>query len=358
MNQHPSVCIIAEAGVNHNGDLALALKLVDAAAEAGADAVKFQTFSAEQLATRSAPKAEYQTQTTNPGESQFEMLKKLELDAAAHRTLQEHCKRCGLEFISTPFDAPSVQLLDQLGVSRIKISSGDLTNAPLLLQVAETRLPILLSTGMATLPEVEAALGVLAFCYLGGKQPALKKFQDAYDSAEGKQKLRERVTLLHCTTEYPAPIDEVNLRAIDVLRQFGLPVGYSDHTEGIEVAVGAVALGAVVVEKHFTLDRNLPGPDHKASLLPAELKAMVAAIRKMELALGAATKGPTAAEKKNMRIARKSLVAAKNILAGESFTTENLTIKRPGSGVSPFHYWSLLGQPAGRDYTPDELIEL
>lgn len=352
-----NVYIIAEAGVNHNGSVEMAKKLIEVAADAGADAVKFQTFKAERLVSRTAQKAEYQKRTTGVGESQFEMIKKLELDIATHHTLQQHCHICGIEFLSTPFDIDSVQMLVELGVSRLKIPSGEITNAPLLLSIARTGLPVILSTGMSTLGDVERALSVLAFGYKGGTAPRQQAFIEAYMSREGQEALRERVTLLHCTTEYPAPLSDVNLSAIDTLHAaFRLPVGYSDHTEGIVIPVAAVARGACIIEKHFTLDRSLPGPDHKASLEPEELNALVQVIRRVAEALGSPIKTPAHVELKNMNIARKSLVAAHPIAKGEVFTEENLTVKRPGGGRSPMEYWDVLGTVAQRDYGQDEMV--
>lgn len=352
--------IIAEAGVNHNGSLDMAKQLVEVAAEAGADAVKFQTFKADNLVSRSAPKAEYQSRTTDAEESQHEMIRKLELDEHAHETLIEHCQVCGIAFLSTPFDIESVDLLTgRFNLPCIKIPSGDITNAPLLLKIAQTQKPVILSTGMSTLGEIEDALGVLAFGYLGKGTPSIAAFRVAYCSAEGQATLHDKVTLLHCTTEYPAPIMDVNLYVLDTLKStFGLPVGYSDHTEGITVPIAAVARGAVVIEKHFTLDRALPGPDHKASLEPDELKQMVEAIRVVEQALGSGLKHPTPSELKNMNVARKSLVAAYAIKVDEQFSAENLAVKRPGNGLSPMQYWELLKRKAGRDFSIDEAISL
>lgn len=351
-----NVYIIAEAGVNHNGSVEMAKKLIEVAADAGADAVKFQTFKAERLVSRTAQKAEYQKKTTDGEESQFEMIKKLELDVDAHRTLLQHCQKCDIEFLSTPFDTESVQLLVELGVSRLKIPSGEITNAPLLLSVARTGLPVILSTGMSTLGDVERSLSVLALGYTGGV-PKQRAFTEAYMSREGQAALRERVTLLHCTTEYPAPLSDVNLSAIDTLHAaFRLPVGYSDHTEGIVIPVAAVARGACIIEKHFTLDRSLPGPDHKASLEPEELNALVQVIRRVAEALGSPIKTPAHVELKNMDIARKSLVAAHPIAKGEVFTEENLAVKRPGGGRSPMEYWDVLGTIAQRDYGQDEML--
>ncbi|MBO9607976.1 MAG: N-acetylneuraminate synthase [Paenibacillaceae bacterium] len=353
--------VIAEAGVNHNGSLDLAKRLIEAAREAGADAVKFQTFNTNKLLNRDAPKAAYQTETTDAAESQFDMIKKLELSMEAHRELVAHCLRCGIQFLSTPFDEDSVRLLTEaLDVPAVKISSGDLTNAPLLLQVAQTGKPMILSTGMATLGEVEAALGVVAFGYLRepGGTPGTAAFRQAYGSAQGQALLREKVALLHCTTEYPTPFDEVHLNNMTTLAgAFGLKVGYSDHTMGITVPIAAVALGAQVIEKHFTLDRQLPGPDHRASLEPDELKRMVQAIRETEAALGSFRKTPTESERKNMPVARKSIVAAEPIEAGETLTAHNLTVKRPGDGISPLHYFDLLGTRANGAYRTDEPIK-
>lgn len=355
--------IIAEAGVNHNGNLNLAMELVNVAADTGANAVKFQTFTSEKLVSLRAPKADYQKKTTNSHESQFEMLKKLELNDEDHRVLIKQCKQRGIEFLSTPFDLHSLDLLvAHLNLSRIKISSGDITNAPLLLKAAQSGKPVLLSTGMSTLGEIEIALGILAFGYLNRKlseTPSISDFEKAYFSEEGQLALRENVILLHCTTEYPAPFHEVNLKTLKTIQKaFGLPVGLSDHTTGIATPIAAVALGAVVIEKHFTLDRGLPGPDHKASLEPIELKMMIQSIRQVEQALGSPIKAPTSSEIKNKTIARKSLVAARKIIKGESFTPENLTAKRPGDGLSPIHYWDLLGKIAERDYEQDEQVSL
>jgi N-acetylneuraminate synthase len=352
--------IIAEAGVNHNGSLDLAKRLIEVAAEAGADAVKFQTFKADKLVSRAAPKAEYQIKHTDASESQYEMIQKLELDEAAHTVLVLHCKSKGIEFLSTPFDLESLEMLIRKSdLSRIKISSGDITNAPLLLEAARTGKPVILSTGMSTLGEIEMALGVLAFGYtVRDEPPSLEAFDKAYSSAIGRKAVQEKVTLLHCTTEYPAPFTEINLRAMATLRQaFDLPVGYSDHTQGIAIPVAAVALGAVIIEKHFTLDKNLSGPDHKASLEPDELKQMVRSIREVELALGSSLKQPAASELKNRLIARKSLVAIRDICKGEAFTQDNLATKRPGGGISPIRYWEWLGRNADRDYQQDDKVK-
>lgn len=350
--------IIAEAGVNHNGSIDLAMRLIDAAADAGADAVKFQTFRAQQLVSAGAPKAAYQTLTTDAAESQLDMLRRLELGDSDHEGLMAHARERGIEFLSTPFDLPSLAMLTkELGLRRIKIPSGEITNAPLLLATARAAERVILSTGMSTLADVEAALGVLAFGFTQSGTPSHGATENAFASETGQRALRDKVVLLHCTTEYPAPFGEVNLRAMDTLSKvFGLPVGYSDHTIGIHIPVAAVARGACIIEKHFTLDRSLPGPDHTASLEPSELTAMVSAIRDVELALGDGIKSPSASEWKNRDIARKSLVVLSATAAGDTWTTENLGCKRPGTGISPMHYWQLLGQPADRAYQTDELL--
>lgn len=349
--------IIAEAGVNHNGSLVRALDMVDAAANSGADAIKFQTFSADRLVTRQAEKAAYQAERTGDGGKQYDMLKALELSAADFSLLAERCRTKGVEFMSTPFDEASLALLVRLGVGRLKFSSGDLTNAPLLLAGARTGLPIVLSTGMAVLDEVASALGVLAFGYTSGNRPSPIAFAAAWATAAGKKALVDKVTLLHCTTSYPTPAHQVNLLAMDTLAQaFKLAVGYSDHSEGIWASVAAAARGAVVVEKHFTLDRALTGPDHAASLDPGELALLVSAIRAVDATLGTAEKGPVEAEKVNMVVARKSLVALRAVPAGTLWTAEDVAAKRPGNGVSPLYYWDVLGRPATRDYAADELL--
>ena len=328
--------IIAEAGVNHNGDLALAKRLVDIAAKAGADLVKFQTFSAGRLATQNAPKADYQTRTTDQAQSQLAMLRQLELSEAMHETLIAHCRARGIGFFSTGFDIPSLDFLASLGAERFKIPSGEITNLPYLRHVGAFGKPLIISTGMATLGEIEAAL----------------------DAVEAAGTPRARITVLHCNTEYPTPMGDVNLRAMVTIREaFGVAVGYSDHTPGIEVPIAAVALGATVIEKHLTLDRNLPGPDHKASLEPDEFAAMVRAIRNIEQALGDGIKRPSPSEAKNKPIARKSLVAARPIQVGEPFTPENVTAKRPGTGISPMRWDEVMGRVAGRDFVADELIK-
>ncbi|HEX3047551.1 MAG TPA: N-acetylneuraminate synthase [Bacillota bacterium] len=355
----PHTFIIAEAGVNHNGSLEMARRLVEVAAKAGADAIKFQTFRAQKLTSKTAPKAAYQIQTDGSNESQQAMLARLELGEQAHRVLIEDCRKLGILFLSTPFDLESLVLLaESLDLPRLKLSSGEITNGLLLLRSAQYGKPVILSTGMSTLGEVEAALGVLAFGYLSSKgQPSAAAFGQAYQSDEGQKQLQEKVTLLHCTTEYPAPFAEVNLEAMDTLKSaFRLPVGLSDHTPGIAIPIAAVARGAAMVEKHFTLDKGLPGPDHQASLEPEELRTMVRSIREVEAALGNYLKVPTTSELKNVSIVRKSLVANCQIKQGELFTEENLTMKRPGTGLSPMWYWEILGKKADRDYQPDEPV--
>jgi len=330
--------IIAEAGVNHNGSLERAKAMVVAAAEAGVDAVKFQAFTAGTLVTRAAAKAGYQAETTSAAESQYEMLKKLELARSDFQELKICCAQNRIEFLSTPFDLSTIDLLVELGIEKWKLPSGEITNLPYLRKIGTLGQEVIASTGMCDLEEVAEALEVL----------------------ESAGTFRGQISLLHCNTEYPTPMDDVNLRAMETLRhEFpGLKgVGYSDHTLGIEVPVAAVAMGATIIEKHFTLDRSLPGPDHRASLEPDELSAMVQAIRNIETALGDGGKNPTASESKNRPIARKSIVAAKHIDEGEVFTEENLTVKRPGTGISPMRWDDLVGRVAGRNYEEDELID-
>jgi len=352
--------IIAEAGVNHNGDEALAFQLVDAAHQAGADIVKFQTFKAKKLVTEQAKQADYQVANTQKQESQLAMLSRLELSYAAHQQLVKYCESLGIEFLSTAFDSESLDfLVNDLGLTRLKLPSGELTNAPLVLEHARTGCDLIVSTGMATLAEIEMALGVIAFGYTAAENavPSMMAFQQAYASNEGKKALKEKVTILHCTTEYPAPMAEINLKAMDTLgKAFDLPAGYSDHSEGITIPIAAVARGAVLIEKHFTLDKNMEGPDHKASLDPDELASMVKAIRQVEVALGSTVKSPTVSEVKNKSVIRKSLVVSQVIRAGESFTADNLTIKRPGNGMSPYQYWEMLERKASRDYQVGDLI--
>jgi N-acetylneuraminate synthase len=357
MNQ---IYIIAEAGVNHNGSVELAKQLIERAAEAGADAVKFQSFISEKVVSALAPKANYQKRTTDRGESQLEMLKKLELDEEAHQILIEHCKHCHIEFLSTPFDIESLHMLtDRFRLQKIKLPSGEITNAPLLLEAGRSRKSVILSTGMSSLGEIEDALAVLAFGFLNEieMEPSEDGFQKAYASMEGQKILRDKVSLLHCTSEYPAPFEEINLRTMDTLKEsFGLRIGLSDHSIGISVPIAAAARGAMLIEKHFTLDKTFPGPDHKASIEPNELKQMVQSIREVELALGNPYKIPTKSELINKRVVRKSLVASRDIQEGEQFTTSNVTFKRPGNGVSPMRYWEMLGSKANKHYKKDELI--
>lgn len=356
----PSVFIIAEAGVNHNGSMDLARQLIDVAAASGADAVKFQTFRSEAVISRAAKKAEYQVTNTGNDESQLDMVKKLELGVEEHRVLIAHAASRGIRFLSTPFDIESLHVLvDTFDLPQLKIPSGEITNLPLLMAAGRSRRPLIVSTGMATLGEIEDTLAVLAFAMSDPHgRPTPEATRAALLSESGQALLRSRISLLHCTTEYPAPVAEVNLRAMQTMRTaFGLPVGYSDHTRGIHVSVAAVALGATIIEKHFTLDRGLPGPDHVASLEPAELKAMVDAIRDVEQALGNGNKLPAPSELKNIAVARKSLVAARDIAIGDAFTADNLTTKRPGSGVSAMRHEEFLGRFATRAYAADELIQ-
>ncbi len=352
--------IIAEAGVNHNGDEKLAFELVNVAHAAGADIVKFQTFKAKLLVTENAKQAQYQIRNTNKEESQYSMLKRLELSYDAHHRLVAHCQLLGIEFLSTAFDEESLDfLVNTLGLKRLKIPSGELTNAPLVLQHAQTGCDLILSTGMATLTDIETALGVIAFGFLNQNSisPSLEAFQLAYASKEGQEILKEKVSILHCTTEYPAPISDINLRVIDTLaKAFDLPVGYSDHSEGITIPIAAVALGAVTIEKHFTLDKSMEGPDHKASLNPIELSLMVKSIRDVEVALGSRVKKITPSEIENKSVARKSIVAAIDIALGDEFTTENIIIKRPGTGMSAYCYWTLLNKSSSKVYKAGDLI--
>lgn len=329
--------IIAEAGVNHNGDIELAKQLIAAAKAAGADIVKFQTFKTAKLVTKTAEKATYQKCTTDADESQYAMIRKLELSRTDHEVLIEECRSHGIGFFSTAFDTDSFDMLVEMGLNQVKIPSGELTNLPLLRYMTRLGMPVMLSTGMATLGEIEAALAVI----------------------EQAGTPRHLITVLHCTTEYPAPMVDVNLRAmLSMKAALGVEVGYSDHTQGIEIPVAAVALGARVIEKHFTLDRTLPGPDHQASLEPHELKAMVDAIRNVEVALGDGIKRPSPSELKNKPIARKSLVAIRAIKAGESYSVDNVGTKRPGTGISPMRWDEVMGRSAPRDFSADELIEL
>lgn len=330
--------IIAEAGVNHNGSLEQAKKLIDNAASAGVDFVKFQTFKADNIATKTAKRAEYQNANTKDTDSQYEMLKKLELSDEDHEVLIAYAKEQSVSFLSTGFDLQSLDYLYSVGIRLAKIPSGEITNYPYLKRIAQLFSQVIMSTGMATMCEIKAAIKVL----------------------EDNGVARENLTVLHCNTEYPTPMADVNLKAmLHIQQELGVNVGYSDHTLGVEVPIAAVALGATVIEKHFTLDRTLPGPDHKASLEPEELKAMVQSIRNIEKAIsGSGVKEPSPSEIKNKAIARKSLVAAVPIAKGEVFTENNITAKRPGTGVSPMHWEEVLGKTAIRDFTEDELLEL
>lgn len=331
------VLIIAEAGVNHNGSLEIAKRLIDCAADAGVDIIKFQTFNSKNLVSKSARMAEYQQKNTGHDESQYAMLKKLELSVEDHLELIQHCDKRGIRFFSTAFDLESIDFLHTLQMGLWKIPSGEITNYPYLKKIAAFHEPVILSTGMCNLEDIEASLDVL-----------LK---------EGCKK--QDITILHCNTEYPTPYSDVNLRAmLEIENKFGTKVGYSDHTNGIEVPIAAVAMGASVIEKHFTLDRNMEGPDHKASLEPNELKKMVESIRNIEAALGSGHKTVSSSEKKNIEIARKSIVAARNITKGETLSEENLTVKRPGNGISPMRWNEVVGTIAVRDFSEDEVIEL
>ena len=326
--------IIAEAGVNHNGDFDLAKKLIDKAVEGGADIVKFQTCKAENVISRYADKAEYQKVTTGEADSQLEMVRKLMLTYEEYGQLKKYCDEKGIEFLSTAFDLPSVDYLHSIGMKRWKIPSGEITNLPLLIKIAKLHEPIIMSTGMSELSEVADAVKVL------------------------KENGAEDITLLHCTTEYPAPYEDVNLKAMETMKEaFGLPVGYSDHTKGLEIPVAAVAMGACVIEKHFTLDGNMEGPDHKASIEPDELKSMVDQIRHVESAIGNGEKKVSASEAKNKDIARKSIIAKTAIAKGDVFSEDNVTTKRPGSGINPMRWFELLGKTAKHDYQEDYLIE-
>lgn len=329
--------IIAEAGVNHNGDYGRAVEMIYAAKEAGADYVKFQTAVPELVISEFAPKAEYQEETTGKGESQLDMCRKIHLPLSAYAPLKEKCDSVGIGFVSTPFDLVSIDTLAPLGMDFWKIPSGEITNLPYLRKIGRLGQPVVLSTGMSELNEVEQALRIL----------------------EENGTPRSLVSLLHCNTQYPTPYVDVNLHAMDALRSLGVAaVGYSDHTLGIEVPVAAVAMGAKIIEKHFTLDKNLPGPDHRASLNPQELTDMVKAIRHIEDALGKSNKTVSCSERPNIEIARKSIVASRPIKAGETFSEENITVKRPGNGISPMMWDKVIGEKSPRDFRADELIEL
>tara|TARA_B100002003_G_scaffold232548_1_gene244493 strand:+ start:986 stop:1996 length:1011 start_codon:yes stop_codon:yes gene_type:complete len=335
--KYPNAFIIAEAGVNHNGNIEIAKKLVDVAVEAGSNAVKFQTFKAEEMISKYAKKAEYQYRVTDENETQFEMVKRLELDINAHKELINYCKEKDILFLSTPFDIESIELLYELGVQIFKIPSGEITNLPYLRKIANLNRNIIISTGMADLEEIRNALDIL----LESGTP------------------KDSITVLHCNSEYPTPFEDVNLLAMNTIKEaFNVNVGYSDHTIGIEVSIAAVVLGASVIEKHFTLNRNMEGPDHKASLEPHELKAMVKAIRNIEKALGYGIKRPSPSELKNKHVVRKSIVAGKDIKKGECFADENIAAKRPGTGISPMEWDNVIGRKAIRDFKEDDLIEI
>ncbi|MDK9695294.1 MAG: N-acetylneuraminate synthase [Siculibacillus sp.] len=350
--------IIAEAGVNHNGDIDMALELVDRAAEAGADVIKFQTFRADLLARPDAPKADYQERTTGRTESQYQMLKRLELSPEGHRIVMARCAERGIEFLSTAGETTSLDLLvKEFSQKRIKLGSGELTNAPLLLATARSGVEIILSTGMGTLGEVEEALGVLAFGMIGEGASSRSAFAATLHDPRAWEALGSRVTLLHCTTEYPAPIERTNLRAMETMeRAFGLPVGYSDHSEGLAVSFAAVARGARMIEKHFTLDRALPGPDHAASVEPRELADLVRGIRAVESALGTGIKQPGGPELANRVIVRRSVVAARDLPQGHVLTEADLTVLRPGNGLSPMAMWDIVGSRLDRGVRAGEQI--
>lgn len=352
--------IIAEAGVNHNGDINLAKKLIDIAKQANVDAVKFQTFKTNLIVSKHAPKAKYQIENTGDSESQFDMIKKLELSFEQFKELKRYCDSCGIEFLSTPFDNESADfLIEELGMETVKIPSGEITNGPFLLHLAKKSKKYIISTGMASIGEIEEMLEVMAFGLLNLQQPPSKEaFKSAYSSLKGQELLKKHVVLLHCTTEYPAPMNDLNLLAMNSIKTtFNLSVGYSDHSKGIAIPLAATALGATVIEKHITYDKDAIGPDHKASLSPEELKDMVKGIRDVELALGSSTKFPSPSEIKNIFIARKSIVARNIIKKGEFYNEENLSFKRPGTGLSPMNYWDLLGLSSGADYDQDEEIK-
>lgn len=353
--------IIAEAGVNHNGSLSLAKQLIDVAKKAGADAVKFQTFKAENLVTKDAKQANYQVDNMGKASSQYQMLKNLELSFDEFIELKKYCDVQHIEFLSTPFDVESVDfLVDRLNLRQVKIPSGELTNIPFLHYIATKQRKMIVSTGMASMKEIHEALAFIAFglAFPEEKNIQYQNIMDYYRREEAKTLLKKYVVVLHCTTEYPAPFDSINLNAMHTIsKETNLDIGFSDHSKGIIVPVAAVAQGATIIEKHFTIDRNLPGPDHKASLEPDELKDMVAAIRQVELALGNGEKEPMKVEIKNQAVARKSLVALKSIQQGEQFTKENLGVKRPGTGAHPKEYWSYLHKVARKSYSQDELID-
>jgi N-acetylneuraminate synthase len=356
-----TVTVIAEIGVNHNGDMDLARRLIDGAAEAGAQYAKFQSFKAADLVTRTAPKAGYQLRTTSTAESQLEMLRGYELSEDQHHLLKRHCEDRGIAFLSSAFDPASLEfLLTELRLDVIKFGSGELLNAPLLYAAARSGARIILSSGMATLADIEQALMVCAVGYApeAADIPTSKDFLSAWRNAEDRARITQRVSLLQCTTSYPAPPDTLNLAAMATLRDaFDLTIGFSDHSEGTAASVAAVALGAEIIEKHITLDRALPGPDHRASLEIADFARMVADIRVVEKAIGDGSKAPHPQELEIAAVARKSLVATRPISAGEAFGAHNFSVKRPGGGVSPMRYWDYLGQTAKRDYDADEFLD-
>lgn len=358
---HPQTVVIAEAGVNHNGSLDLAIELVDAAAAAGADVVKFQTFNARLLASAGTPKTAYQVRQTGSEESQLQMLERLQLSIEAHRTIIKRCTEKGIRFLSSPFDMESAALLsDTFGLRELKIGSGELTNAPLLIALAQSGCKLILSTGMSTLAEVEQAIGVIAFGMVERPQavPSRMSFAEVLRRHRSWILLKKKLTLLHCTTEYPATAGDANLKAMDTMRAaFGLKVGFSDHTEGWAITIAAVARGAEVIEKHFTLDRDLPGPDQATSLTPIELASMVKDIRTVESAAGNGLKQPCKAEFANHALVRKSIVASHTIKAGQIIAEDDISVKRPGSGRSPMDYWSVIGSKAERSYTEDEPLD-
>lgn len=356
-----TVKIIAEAGVNHNGQLDLALQLVDVAKKAGADVIKFQTFKAADLVTVDAKQCEYQSKNSQKLESQLSMLERLELSQEEHYQLQAYCHDVGIEFLSSAFDSNSLTfLLDEMRLDTLKVASGEITNFPFLLEHARSGCDIIVSTGMSTLVEVEQALAVLAF---GLTKPSTEFVSQegllqAFSSEQGQRALQQKVSILHCTTEYPASITDINLRAMDTMGdKFGLTIGYSDHSQGIHVALAAVARGASIIEKHFTLDKTMAGPDHKASLDPDELTEMIKAIRAIELALGDGIKKPFAKELENLQHARKSLVCIEQVAIGETFSQCNLGVKRPGDGMHPRFYWELLGRKATRAYAVGDKVD-
>ena len=356
------VYVIAEAGVNHNGDLQQAFKLIDVAVKASADAIKFQSFKANNVASFAAQKADYQKKTTSKFQSHLEMLKNLELNEDDFFKINDYCKNKNIDLIVSAFDHDSLQFItDKLGVSILKIPSGEITNGPFLLTHSLKGLDIILSTGMSTLNEIKLALSILAFGFVNSNnnkiKPSLKNFKKAYNSFLGKKLLKEKVTILHCTSEYPAPIVDINLNAmINIRDSYNLSVGYSDHSEGYLVSIVAASMGAKIIEKHFTSDKNMKGPDHKASLNPKELKTMIEMIRKIEIIKGSSNKELYKSEQKNVSIVRKSLVAKNKIRSGEIFSSNNITFKRPFNGKSPMEYWQMIGTRAEKDYEEDEPI--